>query len=217
MRAVTEALEGFDANDQERIIRWARKKIGLSVVPVTPPTPSAPPPGTLPASPAVPGSAPATKDLKSFVAEKKPKNDVQFAATVAYYIASRLQQINEKLKSTAMICKKVADLSVVSDLRIPTRPFGTPHTLGLLNKGGQSGHYGINSVGENLVAVTLPGDGAPLVQGRRARRRGTLVRRLRRSDRNMNPSDEAIYAAIQEAQLLRKVTKKKDTLQVQGC
>jgi hypothetical protein len=33
----------------------------------------------------------------------------------------------------------------------------------------------------------------------------------------MNPADEAIYAAIQEAQLLRKVTKKKNTQQVQGA
>ena len=51
---------------------------------------------------------------------------------------------------------------------------------------------------------------------RRVRRRRKLLRRrLRRSD--MNPADEAIYAAIQEAQLLRKVTKKKTTVQVQGA
>src|SRR5947209_2192635 len=82
VRLVADALEGFEAKDQERIIRWARERIGLSVAPVSP---SGPPSSE---APPVPGSAtPATtaKDLKTFVAEKKPKNDVQFAATVAYY------------------------------------------------------------------------------------------------------------------------------------
>ena len=31
VRAVAAALEGFDANEQERIIRWTREKLGLSV------------------------------------------------------------------------------------------------------------------------------------------------------------------------------------------
>jgi hypothetical protein len=35
VRLVADALEGFEANDQERIIRWVREKIGLSVAPET--------------------------------------------------------------------------------------------------------------------------------------------------------------------------------------
>ena len=40
VRAVVEALQGFDAGDQERIIRWAREKLG----PVESPAPPAPAP-----------------------------------------------------------------------------------------------------------------------------------------------------------------------------
>jgi len=31
VRAVAAALNGFDADEQERIIRWAREKLGLSL------------------------------------------------------------------------------------------------------------------------------------------------------------------------------------------
>ena len=40
VRAVVEALQGFDAGDQERIIRWAREKLGRVESPA--PTPSTP-------------------------------------------------------------------------------------------------------------------------------------------------------------------------------
>jgi len=38
VRAVVEALQGFDAGDQERIIRWAREKLGLVERPALPPS-----------------------------------------------------------------------------------------------------------------------------------------------------------------------------------
>src|SRR5271165_5202231 len=33
VRIVAEALQGFDARDQERIIRWAREQLGLVALP----------------------------------------------------------------------------------------------------------------------------------------------------------------------------------------
>src|ERR1700737_125124 len=83
VRLVADALEGFEANDQERIIRWAREKLGLAMVPAGSTQPSPPPPLGFPALNAAAPTG--SKDLKTFVAEKKPKNDVQFATTVAYY------------------------------------------------------------------------------------------------------------------------------------
>ena len=76
VRAVTAALEGFDASDQERIIRWAREKLGLTVLPAVQPRNSASeqlppaPAGSTPASPAPPSSG---KDLKTFYAERNPR------------------------------------------------------------------------------------------------------------------------------------------------
>src|SRR5271165_5976503 len=38
VRAVVEALQGFDAGDRERILRWAREKLGLVEQPALPPS-----------------------------------------------------------------------------------------------------------------------------------------------------------------------------------
>ncbi len=54
VRIVAEALQGFDAGDQERIIRWAREKLGLVALPAQPPRPA-----SVPAPPVAPIAQPA--------------------------------------------------------------------------------------------------------------------------------------------------------------
>ncbi|MGE5114538.1 MAG: hypothetical protein ACM3JB_27065, partial [Acidobacteriaceae bacterium] len=103
VRNVVAALDGFTTDEQERIIRWAREKVNLPVaaqfVPAVAPAAAAAgtiAPGT--ALPTLPAASQGTgKDLKTFVDEKKPKNDVQFAATVAYYY--RFELPSEKSKA----------------------------------------------------------------------------------------------------------------------
>jgi hypothetical protein len=68
VRVVAEALQGFDARDQERIIRWAREKLGLAPAPaVQLPTASEQlsptPAGNIIAPPAAP---PNIKNLETF-------------------------------------------------------------------------------------------------------------------------------------------------------
>ena len=87
VRVVTEALSGFSPEEQERIIRWARERLGLAstrhIAPDMPAQPAAPPrPQECAVITPPPTSA---KDLKTFVALKNPKSDIQFAATVAYF------------------------------------------------------------------------------------------------------------------------------------
>ena len=53
VRIVAEALQGFDAGDQERIIRWAREKLGLVAQPAQPPRPV-----SVPAPPVAPVARP---------------------------------------------------------------------------------------------------------------------------------------------------------------
>lgn len=160
VRLITDALEGFDPKDQERIIRWAREKVNLSVVPAASPVPATAPPGSSAASPTVQasGSAP-SKDLKTFVEEKKPKNDVQFATTVAYYYRFEAAPEQRKAEINADDLQDGCRLVGRERFKRPGQTLINAHTLGLLNKGSESGQYGVNSVGENLVAVTLPGDG----------------------------------------------------------
>ncbi len=157
VRAVAEALSGFDANEQERIIRWAREKLGLTI-------PSAVPPAgqttqqeasTSLASPSQTSHAPTT--LKAFVIEKKPKNDVQFAATVAYFHRFEAPQNERKSEINSEDLLEGCRLAGRTRLKNPGQTLQNAHKLGLLDRAGR-GTFTINSVGENLVAMTLPSD-----------------------------------------------------------
>ena len=78
VRTVVEALNGFETKDIQRIFRWASEKLGVNeplARVATSPQPAAPAP--------LVGNA--VQDIMSFVTEKNPRSDVQFAATVAYY------------------------------------------------------------------------------------------------------------------------------------
>ena len=91
VRTIAAALNGFSPEEQERILRWVREKTGLAPAARLLPEPRILQPA-LPVAPArqpeqfAPPQAPASmKDLKTFVTAKNPRNDVQFAATVAYF------------------------------------------------------------------------------------------------------------------------------------
>lgn len=156
LRTIVKTLEAFGADDQNRILRWAAEKLGLSHV-----QPTTSPAGSLTLTPGLTQSPsevlPAGKtDIKSFVEQKKPKNDAQFAAVVAYY---HRFEASEKKDSITQ-----ADLLDACRMANYPRPPAPGQTLrnavnaGLLDKVDR-GAFSVNSVGENLVAVTLPGDG----------------------------------------------------------
>lgn len=154
LRTLVKTLESFGADDQNRILRWTAEKLGLGQ-----PVPTGPATGDTPAQPKIEPGAPrmaATADIKSFVTQKRPKNDTQFAAVVAYY--HRFEAPEKKTSITQ------ADLLEACRMANYPRPPAPAQTLrnalnaGLLDRA-ERGAYTVNSVGENLVAVTLPGDG----------------------------------------------------------
>jgi hypothetical protein len=49
-------------------------------------------------------------------------------------------------------------------LKRPDQTLRNAHMLGLLDKGDEPGTFCVNTVGENLVAMTLPGDGTELLK-----------------------------------------------------
>jgi hypothetical protein len=163
VKVIREALEGFTAQDQERILRWARESAGLKAAPPAAlGVPSAPlPQGTQPAN------GQGVKDIKTFVDEKAPRNDLQLVATIAYYYrfeapeAERRTEMDAKFLEDA--CRRAGRPGSL------TKPNATLHNAqarGLLDKGSKRGAFAINSVGENLVGMILPGDGE---QGRAPR------------------------------------------------
>lgn len=162
VRSVIDALTGFDSVDQERILRWAREKLGLDPQPLSPalvPTFATHTPIHHPA-PGVPGTSESSTDIKSFVQAKAPTSDNQFVAVVAYYY--RFQAPIEARKE-AITAEDVLEACRLTGRPRPNRVAQTmvnAHGQGLLDRAEGRGSYAINTVGENLVAITLPAGGA---------------------------------------------------------
>jgi hypothetical protein len=182
VRTIVVALGGFSPEDQERIIRWAREKLGLASrnigdlfdpPPAVHSAPQAPVEVVAQSHSQIP-----TKDLKAFVGSKSPKSDVQFAATVAYFyrFESPLEQRRNEIDADSLL--DACRLAGRKRLQHPRMTLNNAKNLGVLDQGSEAGKFTINSVGENLVAMTLPGQsdssGAP-------RKRRRLTKKPRRS------------------------------------
>jgi hypothetical protein len=78
VRAVAEALQGFDAKDQERIIRWAREKLGHAPSPAVqlPATREQAPPPPARDIPA-PAAAPKLQNLRTFERPEARRPEVE--------------------------------------------------------------------------------------------------------------------------------------------
>jgi hypothetical protein len=171
-RTIVNTLEAFSAEEQNRILRWATDKLGLKQLQV----PTAQPAPNELSVPQLEPSKIGTNDIKSFVASKKPKNDSQFAAVVAYYHRFESPEKKDSITQTDLLdaCRK-------ANYPRPPAPGQTLRNAvnsGLLDKADR-GAFAVNSVGENLVAVTLPGDNTsptaatPIRKPRRKRSRNT--------------------------------------------
>jgi len=177
VRALIEALSGFEAAEQERIMRWAREKLGLSPVHASPAVavPSAPPEHA--ATPGV--RATGHTDIRSFIAAKKPKTDNQFAAAVAYYYRFEAPPAEQKQTINANDLQEACRKAGRDRFSRPIVTLFNAQKTGLLDKAGR-GEFAINTVGENLVAMTLPeGDTKPA--GASARAAGARPKKPTRS------------------------------------
>jgi hypothetical protein len=157
VRSVVESLKGFASPDQERILRWAREKLGLAS--------AAPAKGAEAsvsfepeADPAAPSSSTSERssDIKSFIDLKKPQSDIQFAATVAYFYRFEAPQAQRKVAITSTDLQEACRQSGRSRFQVPAVTLGNAHKQGYLDKGSERGSYVVNTVGENLVAMALP-------------------------------------------------------------
>lgn len=158
VRQIVSTLEDFAEDDRERILRWAREKLGMAGVNASGSlagvsSPSAATVAQVYTPP--PPSTAATFDIKSFITQKDPKNDTQLAAAVAYYYQFHAPAADHK---DAISKEDLVDACRKADRRRPVRPAQTlvnAFADGVLDKVDR-GRYRINSVGENLVAMVLP-------------------------------------------------------------
>lgn len=159
-KAVVEQLRGVEKERQERILRWVAESLSLDLgsvgigggagTAIVTTQPDVTPHLSPPQHPH------RVVDIKSFVESKKPKSDVQFAAVVAYYY--RFEASPEQ-RSETIDAKALQDAARLAGRRRPPKPLMTLNnakTLGYLDAP-ERGKFQINNVGENLVAMTLPG------------------------------------------------------------
>ena len=155
VRLLAETLQPFASDDRERIIRWAREKLGMGST-TGPVMKSVARLETTEPRAAAQESTVSGSDIKSFVTQKAPKSDVHFAAIVAYYhqFLAPSDQRKDSITKEDLVeaCRQVPR-------KRPKRPaqvLVNAYQDGVLDRGG-TGHYRLNSVGENLVAMALPG------------------------------------------------------------
>ena len=176
VRILVDALTPFENQDRERIIRWAREKLGMAGNATPSITPVAVP-GSVAA--AVPADAPhaatavgpgGAQDIRSFMTFKNPKTEAQLVATVAYYY--RFMSPPHERKET-ITGADVVEACRQADRKRPVREgkqaMINAFTAGVVDRV-DGGKYKLNTVGENLVAVVLGnGTAQPDAAGARSR------------------------------------------------
>lgn len=178
-KTVSEKLKGLDKDRQERILRWVAEGLGLSM---TTPAPALGAAIITPASvtPEQVRSQPSSGlDIKTFVASKAPKSDNQFAATVAYYYRFEAPPADRRNHISGDMLQEAARLAGRKRLGNPRNTLNNAKQAGYLDSG-TPGEFSINSVGENLVAMALPG--GTEVNSSSSRKRRALKGRTKKSE-----------------------------------
>lgn len=171
-KAVFEKLKDVPSERRKRILTWVAEGLGiaLSSAPLEAPpalSPLAPP--TDQSHPPHHSRTPAV-DIKTFVASKAPKSDVQFAATVAYYYRFEAPPSTRRETINGDTLQEAARLAGRKRLANPRVTLNNAKTTGYLD-GASPGEFLINTVGENLVAMALGNSSAEANGKKKATRR----------------------------------------------
>lgn len=158
-KSIFDQLKDLPPERQQRVLRWVAEGLGVpQSATATQPPQIADVLNPLQTPLSVPSGATSGSDIKSFIAMKAPKSDQQFAAAVAYFYrfeappAERRESIDgDSLQEATRLCGR-------SRLSSPRATLNNAKGSGYLDSSAP-GVFTINSVGENLVAMTLPGGG----------------------------------------------------------
>lgn len=152
-------LQGMAPESQSLALQFAMQTLKL-----TPPTahPTAAAATAHPHAAHTPAAATAparATDIKSFTAAKAPQSDQQFAAVVAYFYQFEARASERKDAIDAEAMKEAARLAGRPQVKRWDTTLHNAARAGYLSLAGK-GSFKLSSVGENLVAITLPGNGA---------------------------------------------------------
>jgi hypothetical protein len=160
-KKVFDELKDLTTERQERVLRWVSETLGVKSFATTALPGSAPVQVAISPTAANPtGSMPRPsgggRDIRTFVAEKAPSSDNQFAAVVAYYYRFEAPPEQRHNSISGADLQEAARLAGRKRLANPRQALQNARALGYLDNPAR-GEFSINTVGENLVAMTLPG------------------------------------------------------------
>lgn len=160
VKTLVESLEKFNDEERMRIIKWACERLGMKNAPSIKDVSSSLGISEIAGQIQPEQSISERKriDIKSFVNEKKPTSDAQFVAVVAYYFKFEAPEDQRKEFVVSDDLNEAARLSDRSRFRKPAATLNNVYSKsGYLDRI-DSGKYKLNTVGENLVAMVLPGN-----------------------------------------------------------
>ena len=146
-------LKDVENERQARILRWVSESLGLKPSVLKNEVGSG---GTSGASLAPPPPSGRMVDIKTFMDSKQPKSDNQFAAATAYYYRFEAPVEQRMDAITPDVLQNATRLSGRARIKDPGKALHNAKMLGYLDTA-ERGAYRINTVGENLVAMTMPG------------------------------------------------------------
>lgn len=149
-------LTGMTSEHQTLALKFSMETLGLQL---SAPSPRVAEPLVQPQSQISPRTASNSADIRSFTAMKAPKSDQQFTAVVAYFYQLEAKPGEKKEAIDADIMKEAARLANWPQVQRWNMTLTNAKNAGYLDAAG-TGKFKLSSVGENLVAITLPGDGS---------------------------------------------------------
>jgi hypothetical protein len=152
-------LEGMTNEHRLLAVKFAMETLGLQLAASPAPLAPAHTHSTYAAPPANESTSAQRTDIRSFTAAKAPKSDQQFAAVVAYFFQFEAPPGDRKNSIDAATMKEAARQVGRKQVRDWSVTLNNALRSGYLDKG-ERGAFRLNSVGENLVAITLPGNAA---------------------------------------------------------
>lgn len=159
-KAISDILKDMEKDRQQRVLRWVAESLDITLH-VRVGAPHDTTTGTAGSavvasalSPYPPEGRPT--DIKSFVESKSPKNDIQFATVIAYYYRFEAPEDDRRDTISADILRDATRLAGHARFANPLTTLNNAKKQGYLDAADR-GFFRINSVGENLVAMTLPG------------------------------------------------------------
>jgi hypothetical protein len=175
-KSIFDQLKDLPPERRDRVLRWVAEGLGTALAAgqlsghATASSPGHLQQGA--ATTAAHAPAPATNiDIKTFIASKAPKSDTQFAAAVAYYYRFEAPPAQRRETIDGAALQEAARLAGRSRVLNPRFTLNNAKAAGYLDGDASSG-FSVNSVGENLVAMTLPGGGERGAPGGRKAKKG---------------------------------------------